>query len=116
MVKNSEKDIDEMIGIDQDEFDDVIVFTDDDGKEHAFYEEQQFIVGGNTYAVLVGLKDDACVCGDDNCHCHESNEDMAAILAKVEFDDDGNPVYVEPSEKEFEEASAAYQAIENGYD
>lgn len=112
-MKDAEKDIAAMQEQEEEEFDDVIVFTDDEGNEHAFYEEQQFVVGKNTYAVLVGLPEDTCACGEDDCHCHDNDEE-AAILAKVEFDKDGVPVYVEPSEKEFKEAKDAYDALSDG--
>lgn len=109
-MKDAEKDIAAMQ--DEEEYEYVIVFTDDNGKEHAFYEEQQFVAGKNTYAILVGLPEDACACGEEDCHCHEhENEEETAIIAKIKFDKDGSPVYVEPSEKEFAEARAAYDAL-----
>lgn len=111
-MKDAEKDIAAMTA-EEEEFDEVIVFTDDEGHEHAFYEEQQFMVGKKTYAILVGLPEDTCTCGEDDCHCHEHEEDEEeAIIAKVEFDKEGVPVYVEPTDDEFKEARAAYDALE----
>lgn len=118
-MKDAEKDIAAMMAADNAaeeelEEEEVIVFTDADGHEHAFYEEEQFVAGKNVYAILVGLPEDACTCGEDDCHCHDhedEDEDETVILAKIEFDADGAPVYVEPSEAEFAEAKAAYEKL-----
>lgn len=119
-MKDAEKDIAAMIAADnvaEDELEEeeVIVFTDEDGHEHAFYEEEQFVVGKNTYAILVGLPEDACTCGEEDCHCHDhedgDEDDEVVILAKIEFDAEGAPVYVEPSEAEFAEAKEAYDKL-----
>jgi len=117
-MKDTEKDIQNMLDVEAvDDFEDVIVFTDDDGKEHLFYEEQQFEVGNKTFAVLVGLSEDTCACGDGDCHCHEHEhehqDEDTAILAKIEFDKDGVPVYVEPTEEEFKAAQKAYAELED---
>lgn len=115
-MKDTEKDIQNMLDVEAvDDFEDVIVFTDDDGKEHLFYEEQQFEVGNKTFAVLVGLPEDTCACGDEDCHCHEHQhqDEDTAILAKIEFDKDGVPVYVEPTEEEFKAAQKAYAELED---
>lgn len=115
-MKDAEKDIAAMTAAanEEEEMEDVIVFTDEEGHEHAFYEEQQFVAGKNTYAILVGLSEDSCECGEEECHCHEhEDEDEVAIIAKVTFDKEGVPVYVEPTDAEFAEARAAYDALED---
>ena len=110
-MKDPEKEIQNMLdSAPEEDMEDVIVFTDDDGKEHCFYEETRFEVGDSTFAVLVGLPEDVCDCGEEDCHCHEDG-DEAAILAKIEFDKEGVPVYVEPTEAEFKAAQKAYNEL-----
>lgn len=38
-------------------------------------------------------------------------EDDAVMIARIEFDTDGEPVYVDPTDEEFEAVKKAYEEI-----
>ena len=38
-------------------------------------------------------------------------EDDAVMIARIEFDADGEPVYVDPTDEEFEAVKKAYEEI-----
>ncbi len=100
----------------EEEYDEVIVVTNDAGDEMYFVQECIFPVGDKTFALLVDVtEEDEC---EEGCDCHEHHHDEECdcednvVLARVVFDEDGNPEYIAPTEEEFEEAKAAYEALE----
>lgn len=96
---------------------DVVVITDDEGNESFFYEEMVLPVNGKNYAILVSCdeeeEDCECGCGHDHhhegCDCGCEDEEGNAIIAKIEFNEDGEAEYVAPTDEEFAEAMAAYE-------
>lgn len=89
----------------------IVVITDEDGNESYFVEEMVIPVGDKNFAILVGVNADECGCEDEACHCHEHGEedDENVIIAKIEFDENGEPVYVGPTDEEFEAVKAEYE-------
>ena len=78
----------------------IIEFPGDDGS--ILYYEQEMIlpVGGERYAVLVALPEDS----------DEEAEDDA-IIAKIVPDENGEDLYIDPTEEEFARAEEAYNAL-----
>ncbi len=89
---------------------DVVILTDEDGNESYFMEEMVIPYNGKNFAVLVGI-DDEC-CEDEECDCHhhheEDEDDDIAIIARIDFDENGEAVYVGPTDEEYEAVSELY--------
>ena len=75
----------------------IVVITDEDGNEMYFREEMVIPVGEKSFAVLSALDADDCGCEDEECHCHD--------------EEDGNEIYLGPTDEEFEEVKAAYEKL-----
>lgn len=74
----------------------VITITSPDGEEKDFQEVDAVEIDGKIFSLLLEI-------------CE--NEDKAeAIIARVD-EEDGEPVYVEPTEEEFEAASKAFEEL-----
>ena len=101
MSDNKDSVVDEMEMQDQD----VVVITDEEGNEFYYVEEEVFAVGEDKYAILVPLQ----TCEHEECDC-EAEEDEA-IIAKIVIDENGEEVYCDPSEEEFEKAQEAYEKL-----
>ena len=74
---------------------DVVVLTDEEGNESYFMEEMIIPYNGKNFAILVGIDDDCCE--DEECECHhhdEEDDDDVAIIARIDFDENGEAVYV----------------------
>ena len=55
---------------------------------------------------------DACACEDEDCNCeHEEDEDPDVFIARVDFDEDGEPIYLDPTDEEFEAVKAVYDKM-----
>ncbi|MBQ7318008.1 MAG: DUF1292 domain-containing protein [Phascolarctobacterium sp.] len=89
----------------------IVVLTDDEGNESYFIEEMVIPVGDKNFAILVGISADCCE--DEECHCHHDHdheeEDENVVIARIDFDEDGEPVYVGPTDEEFEAVKVAYE-------
>lgn len=93
----------------------IVVITDEEGNESYFAVEMVLPVGGKSFAVLVEVED--CGCEEEGCHCHhDEDEDENVIIARVDFDEDGNEIYVGPTDEEFEEVKAAYEKLVEEWD
>lgn len=91
--------------------DSIVVEMEDDQGNKYYYEEEMIIpVGGEKFALLVGIHDDedghehGCGCG-----CEDDDEDV--IIAKIVVNEDGEEEYIEPSDEEFEAVQKAYDAL-----
>ena len=70
--------------------DSIVVLTDDEGNESYFIEEMVLPVGDKQFAILVGINEDCC--DEEECHCHDhEEEDENVIIARIEFNEDGEP-------------------------
>lgn len=88
----------------------VVVMTDDQGNEYYYEEEMIIPVEDQKYALLVGIHSDedghvnGCACG-----CEDDDEDV--LIAKIVIDENGEEVYIEPTDEEFEAVQEAYDAL-----
>ncbi len=96
----------------------IVVITDEEGNESYFVEEMVIPVGNKNFAVLVGIDEDGCGCEDEDCHCHEHEDDEEenVIIARIDFDENGEPVYLGPTDEEFEAVKAEYEKIVESWD
>lgn len=104
---------------DEEMLDNVVVITDEEGNESYFVEEMVIPVGDKNFAILVGINADECGCEDEGCHCHEheaEEEEENVIIARIEFDENGEPVYLGPTDEEFEAVKAEYEKIADSWD
>ena len=79
---------------DEVEEENIIEITDDDGNVTYFAEEMVIPVNGKNFAILVEVpidEDEVVEEGDEN-----------VIIARIDFDEKGEPLYVGPTEEEFE--------------
>ena len=105
-----EEDLDE-------EFGDVVVeMTDEDGNSYFYTEEMIIPVGNDNYALLVEINEhDHEHCDHHHEHEHEGCdcgcEDGDVIIAKIVKDENGEDMYIEPTDEEFEAVQKAYEEM-----
>jgi len=99
------------------EFDDmddesVVVMTDEDGNEYYYHEELIIPMGNKRYAVLVPL-DDVCDCEEENCSCvrFDETEETDIFIARIDIDEDGEEIYIDPTDEEFEQVCREYERL-----
>ena len=88
----------------------IVVVTDENGHE-AYYREEMIIpLGKKNFALLVGIQE--CDCEDENCE-HQADEDDEedVFIARIDFDKNGEPVYLDPTDEEFAEVKEAYDKL-----
>ena len=89
---------------------DVVVLTDEQGNEHEFYQDMVITVDDKQFAVLVPMED--CCCEDDDCDCHEHDEEEdTCVIARMDFDENGEAVYTAPTDEEYEAVAAKYDEM-----
>lgn len=76
----------------------IVTATDDDGNEVDYQEVQRLELGGKVFALLVEVTDG------------EEDDDGDAIVARVD-QEDGEDVYVAPTDEEFDAANAAFDEL-----
>lgn len=96
----------------------IVVITDDDGNELYFREEMVVPVGNKKFAILAEISIEDCECEDEACHCHDDAEDEEenVIIARIEFDENGEEVYLAPTDEEFDEVKVAYEKLVEDWD
>ncbi len=77
---------------------DLVVITDEDGNESYYLEEMVIPMDGKNFALLTAVQDE------------EAAEDEV-IIARIEFDDKGEPVYLDPTDEEFSAVRRAYETM-----
>ncbi|MDU2065318.1 MAG: DUF1292 domain-containing protein [Sporomusaceae bacterium] len=86
----------------------VVVMTDEEGNEFYYREDMIIPVGEKRYAILVPIEiEEDCGCGEDGCDCAEAD----VFIARIDIDETGEEVYVDPTDEEFEEVRAAYEQL-----
>ena len=86
-----------------------VVLTDEQGNEHEFYQDMVITVDDKQFAVLVPMED---CCEDDDCDCHEHDEEEATcVIARMDFDENGEAVYTAPTDEEYEAVAANYDEM-----
>jgi uncharacterized protein YrzB (UPF0473 family) len=90
----------------------VVVMTDEEGNEYYYREEMIVPVGDKQYAILIPIEDseeeDDCECGA-GCGCSEDEVDV--YIARIDTDENGEEIYVDPTDEEFEEVRKAYEEL-----
>ncbi|WIW71737.1 DUF1292 domain-containing protein [Anaerosinus gibii] len=100
MVDKEKEVIDE-----QDEL--VVVMTDEEGNEFYYREELIIPVGDKKFALLVGINEDE----EHDCGCDCGCDDEDVFIARIDLDENGEEVYVDPTDEEFEEVQKAYDEL-----
>ena len=100
---------------DMDELDEdlIVVMTDEDGNEYYYREELIIPVGEKRFAILVPIEADAeeeegCGCSDTGCDCGEETD---VFIARIDTDENGEEVYVDPTDEEFDQVLKAYDEL-----
>lgn len=87
----------------------VVVMTDEEGNEYYYREEVIIPVGDKRFAILVPIsidEEEECGCG---CGCEEEETDV--YIARIDQDENGEEIYVDPTDEEFEEVRKAYEDL-----
>lgn len=98
----------EIMDMDFSDEDQLLILTDEEGKEHHTVVVDQFSVDEKNYVVLLPVNPEGC---DDDCECSFCSGEEEAFLLKVIVNEQGEEEYVEPTEEEFAEAEEAYAAL-----
>mgnify|MGYP003584950016 CR=1 FL=1 len=86
----------------------VVVMTDEEGNEYYYREDRIIPVGDKRFAILVELLDEECGCDDEGCDCESDEVDI--FIARIDTED-GEDVYVDPTDEEFEAVREIYEAM-----
>ena len=89
----------------------IVVMSDDEGNEFYYREEMVIPLGDKNFALLVPIDD--CDCEDEECDCHDEDGEPDVYIARIDFDEDGEAVYLDPTEEEFEAVKTAYEEMMN---
>lgn len=84
----------------------IVVMTNEDGDERYYREEMIIPIGEDRYAVLIAL---TATSEDDLESAEEGDE---ATIAKIVTDDDGEDIYTDPTDEEFDAVRRAYELLE----
>jgi len=103
-----------MAEFDKDDLEDVeelvVVMTDEEGNEYYYREDMIVPVGDKRFAILVPLQaEEDCECDDHGCGCEEEETDV--YIARIDTDEEGEDVYVDPTDEEFEAVRQAYEEL-----
>lgn len=98
---------------DLEEFDEelVVVMTDEEGNEYYYREEMIIPIGEKRYAILVPInieEDGECTDSECDCGCEEETD---VFIARIDTDENGEEVYLDPTDEEFEEVRQAYEDL-----
>lgn len=81
----------------------VVVITDEQGNESYYLEEMVIPMDNKNFALLTQIPEDDDTDPDD--------AEDSVIIARMDFDDNGDPVYLDPTDEEFEAVRKAYEEI-----
>ncbi len=87
----------------------VVVMTDEEGNEYYYREEVIIPVGDKRFAILVPIsidEEEECGCG---CGCEDEETDV--YIARIDQDETGEEIYVDPTDDEFEAVRKAYEEL-----
>ena len=94
----------------------VTIVNSETGEEIEYTQDLVLPVAGKTFALLVPLEElEHNCCEDEACSCHhhdEEDDETAAIVARMDFDENGEPRYVEPTDEEYEIFLKAYEDLD----
>jgi len=105
-----------MSDFEQDEAEEIEVFTDEEGNE--YYVHRYVDIGDKKYAILVYIDDEEeleeeteeCDCSEDACGCDDECE---VEIARVEIMADGEQafVFIDPEDPEYDKVCEAYEKL-----
>lgn len=81
----------------------VVVITDEEGNESYYLEEMVIPMDNKNFALLTQIPE------EDNTDPDEAEDNV--IIARMDFDDNGEPVYLDPTDEEFDAVRRAYEEI-----
>jgi uncharacterized protein YrzB (UPF0473 family) len=81
----------------------IVVITDEKGQETYYREEMVIPLGQKNFALLVEISEEEESENDD--------EDDNLVVARIDFDQDGEPIYLDPTDEEFDQVKAAYDEL-----
>jgi uncharacterized protein YrzB (UPF0473 family) len=87
----------------------VVVMTDEEGNEYYYREEVIIPIGEKRFAILVPInidEEEECECG---CGCEDEETDV--YIARIDTDENGEEIYVDPTDDEFDEVRQAYEDL-----
>ncbi len=87
----------------------VVVMTDEEGNEYYYREDMIVPIGDKRFAILVPLNDEDDCCEEEECGCEEDETDV--YIARIDTDENGEDVYVDPTDEEFEAVRLAYEEL-----
>lgn len=90
----------------------IVEITDEEGNVYPYEQEMIIPVGEDNFALLVPLHDDFEE-HEEGCDCGCEDED-GVIIAKMLEDEDGELIYIEPTDEEFQKFKEAYEAMFDG--
>lgn len=88
----------------------IIEFETEDGEIERFIQEVIIEIGEKRFAILVPFDEEGhCHCEGEPCDCDEEGTD--AFIARIDKDDKGEDIFVDPTEEEYEEVLQAYEEM-----
>ncbi|MDO5596840.1 MAG: DUF1292 domain-containing protein [Acidaminococcus sp.] len=81
----------------------VVVITDEEGNESYYLEEMVIPMDNKNFALLTQIPE------EDDTDPDEAEDNV--IIARMDFDDNGEPVYLDPTDEEFDAVRRAYEEI-----
>lgn len=81
----------------------VVVITDEEGNESYYLEEMVIPIDNKNFALLTQIPE------EDDTDPDEAEDNV--IIARMDFDDNGEPVYLDPTDEEFDAVRRAYEEI-----
>jgi uncharacterized protein YrzB (UPF0473 family) len=89
----------------------VVVMTDEEGNEYYYREEVIIPVGDKRFAILVPINiEEEGEAAEAACDCCDE-EETDVYIARIDTDESGEEIYVDPSDEEFEEVRQAYEQL-----
>lgn len=85
----------------------IVVMTNEDGDERYYREEMIIPIGDDRFAVLIALTASS---EEDLENAEEGDE---ATIAKIVTDEDGEDIYTDPTDEEFDAVRQAYELLED---
>lgn len=96
----------------------IVVMTDESGNE--FYYREDFVIpyDGKSFSLLVPIEvpedeDADAEAADAEVSATEEDDEPDVFIARVDFDDEGEAVYLDPTEEEFEAVKSIYEEMMN---
>ncbi|WP_317302100.1 DUF1292 domain-containing protein [Acidaminococcus timonensis] len=81
----------------------VVVITDEKGNESYYLEEMVIPMDNKNFALLTQIPE------EDDTDPDEAEDNV--IIARMDFDENGEPVYLDPTDEEFDAVRRAYEEI-----